>query len=293
VSVRVRSALLVLVAALVVAATQVVSVPRVAADATGSDGHGTVRVGVSSVHSGSSRSAPHGSDSNAATPESCVYEPAPAYLAQALGIGGPLPGEWLLFGCPGYDFGLANSAAIIWTNFVWVTDALQRSVVADVADQAESSIRLPSPVIEADPSGTTFVNLATWLWISPSVWHPLTATATAGGVAATATATPVRVEFTTGDGGSVSCDGPGTPYDPREPSSAQTTSCFHIYKSSSADQESPDGSPNDAAYFVTATITWSVTWHAVGAPGGGSLPTLRTTASARLRVEQIESVDLP
>ncbi len=292
-SVRVRSALLVLVAALVVPATQVVSVSRVAADATGSDGHGTVRVAVSSVHPGSDRSGPHRSDSNAVTPESCVYEPAPANLARALGIGGPLPGEWLLFGCPGYDLGLANSAAIVWMNFVWVTYSLPRSVIADVADQAESSITLPSPIIETDPSGTTFVNLATWLWISASVWHPLTATATAGGVSATATATPVRVEFTTGDGGSVTCNGPGNPYDLTEPSSAQTTSCFHIYKSSSANQESPDGNPNDAAYVVTATITWSVTWHAVGAPGGGSLPSLTTTVAARLRVEQIESVDLP
>ncbi len=292
-SVRVRSIVLVLVAVLVVAVTQVVSVVRVAADATGSDGHRTVKVGVSTVDPGSGRSGQGDSHNNAVTPDSCVYEPAPASLARDLGIGGPLPGQWLLFGCPGYDFGLANSAAIVWTNFVWVTYALQRTVIADVADQAESSITLPSPVIETDPSGTAFVNLATWLWISPSVWHPLTATATAGGVSATATATPVRVEFTTGDGGSVTCNGPGSPYDLREPSSAQTTACFHIYKSSSANQESPDGSPNDASYVITATITWFVTWHAVGAPGGGTLPALTTTASARLRVEQIESVDLP
>jgi len=136
------------------------------------------------------------------------------------------------------------------------------------------------------------VNLATWLWVSPSVWHPFTATATAGRVSATATARPVRVEFSTGDGESVTCDGPGTPYDPNEPSSTQTTACSHIYGSSSASQESPDGNPNDASYVVTATITWSVTWDVVGATGGGNLPPLTTTSTTRLRVEQIESVGL-
>ncbi|MGO9341315.1 MAG: hypothetical protein ACLP6E_02165 [Acidimicrobiales bacterium] len=292
-SARVRTALLVLVIAIVVAATQVVSVPKGAADATGSDGHGTVRVGASNGESGNGHSGAHGSESSAHSPGSCVYEPAPAYLAQELGVGGSLPGEWLLFGCPGFDLGMANSGAIVWMNVVWVTYALQKSVTADLADEAESSVTLPSPVIETDPSGTTFVNLATWLWVSPSVWHPFTATATAGGVSATATATPVRVEFTTGDGGKVTCNGPGTPYDLNESSSSQTTVCSHIYRSSSANQESPDGNPNDAAYVVTATITWSVTWKAVGATGGGNLPPLTTTSTARLRVEQIESVNLP
>ena len=152
---------------------------------------------------------------------------------------------------------------------------------------------LPSPLIKSDPAGSTFVNLATWFWVSPSVWHPFTATARAGRIAATATATPVQVVFSTGDGGSVTCDEPGTVYDPNEPSSEQRTSCLHTYKSSSVSQPSPDGNPNDAAYVVDATITWDVTWTAVGAPGGGTLPPLTTTSTGRLRVEQIESVESP
>lgn len=292
-SVRMKCHLSFLLLAIAIVAAQVVAIPAGSADATGSDGHGKVRVGASSGSSGTNYSGTGGSGSGAATPGSCIYEPAPPDVAQAFGVGGPLPGEWLLFGCPGFDLGLANSDGIVWMNVVWVTYAVPRALSTRAAEQAESSITLPSPVIETNPSGASFVNLSTWFWISSSVWRPFTATASAGGVSATATATPVRVEFSTGDGGSVTCQGPGTPYDRSEASSAQTTACSHIYRSSSANQQSPDGNPNDAAYLVTATITWSVTWEAVGAPGGGILAPMTTSSTARLRVEQIESVELP
>jgi hypothetical protein len=293
VSVRVKAGLTVLVIAIVIAGVQAVAIPKGSADATGSDGHGKVRVGASSGSSRPNQPGTSDSDGGAAFPGSCIYAPAPPYVARALGVGGPLPGEWLLFGCPGFDLGLANSQGIIWMNVVWVTYARPLAVNLRAAEQAESSITLPSPVIETDPSGTAFVNLSTWFWVSRSVWHPVTAIATAGGVTSAATATPIRVEFSTGDGGSFTCSGPGTAYDRSEPSSAQTTACFHVYHSSSANQQSPDGNPNNAAYVVTATITWSVTWDAIGAPGGGTLPPVTTTSTARLRVEQIESVELP
>ncbi len=292
-SFRLKSSLLVLVFACVVAVTQTVFVPRGFADATGSDGHGKVRVGASTGASGSKYPVTHGSGGSATETGSCIYEPVPSYTAQALGKGGPLPGEWLLFGCPGVDLGLFSSQGIVWMNVVWVTYVSSKPATVNVAEHAESSIALPSPVISTDPSGTTFVNLSTWFWVSSSAWHPFTATARAGGVSATAVARPVKVEFSTGDGGSITCNGPGTPYDKNEASSAQSTSCLHIYRSSSASQQSPDGNPDDAAYLVTATITWAVAWTAVGAPGGGTLPNLTTTSTARLRVEQIESVGRP
>ena len=291
-SVRIRAGLTVLVVAIVITGFQVVAIPKGSADATGSDGHGKVRVGASSGTSRPNDLGTSGSDGGAAFPGSCIYEPPSPYVAKAFGVGGPLPGEWLLYGCPGFDLGLVNSKGIVWMNMVWVTYARPLAVTLQAAEQAESAITLPSPVIETNPAGTAFVNLSTWFWVSSSVWRPFTATATAGGVTSSATATPIRVEFSTGDGGSVTCDGAGTAYDRSEPSSAQTTACSHIYHSSSVNEQSPDGNPNNAAYTVTATITWSVTWQAIGAPGGGSLPAVTTTSTARLRVEQIESVEL-
>ena len=273
-SVRIKAGLAVLVLATVIAGTQIVAVPTGSADATGSDGHGTVRVGASSGASRPNHPGTSSSDGGTTVPGSCIYEPAPAYMAQAFGVGGLLPGEWLLFGCPAFDLGLAGSENIVWMDVIWITYARPPAAPLRAAEKAESSITLPSPVIHTDPSGTAYVNLSTWFWVSQSVWRPFSATATAGGVTSTATATPVRFEFSTGDGGSLTCRGPGTAYDRSEPSSAQTTACSHVYRYSSANQQSPDGNRNDAAYLVTATITWSVTWEAIGAPGGGNLPHL-------------------
>ena len=100
------------------------------------------------------------------------------------------------------------------------------------------------------------VGVATWLWIEPGAWQTLTATASAGTVTTTATATPTKVVWDMGDGSTVTCDGPGTPYDPNDPTA--TTDCSYTWTQA-------------GSYQVTATIYWSVSWTAVGAPGGGNL----------------------
>jgi hypothetical protein len=160
-----------------------------------------------------------------------------------------------------------------------------------LALQAEQSMTLPAPVISSDPSGTSVVGLSTWLWVDPSIWTARSVTAAAGSVSATAVARPIGVTWTTGDGTVVTCGGPGVAYDPDQPSAWQSTYCSHVYSSTSLGQPSPDGDPDDGRYPVTATIEWSVSWSAVGAVGGGSLPTLYTTTATSLRVMQVESLN--
>jgi hypothetical protein len=160
-----------------------------------------------------------------------------------------------------------------------------------VAAQAAASIVLPPPSIELNPASFSVVNLPSWLAIAPAQWHPFTATATAGGVTVSAVATPVSVTWNMGDGaGIVHCDGPGTAYNPSLSESVQIPSCTYTYKRSSDGQPSVDGNPNDGAFRVTATVTWTVTWAAVGEPGGGTLPSLQTASTVGVRVEQVESV---
>lgn len=160
-----------------------------------------------------------------------------------------------------------------------------------VALQAESSLRLPTPSLRFSPVGASIVNLATWLWIDPSIWHQFTVTAAAGAVRATAVATPVSVTWQMGDGSDVECTGPGQPFDLTRPARQQVTVCQHTYLVSSLGQPSPDGDPDHAAYPVRATVTWFVSWTVEGAPGGGVLPSLATTALSSIRVVQVESIN--
>ena len=150
---------------------------------------------------------------------------------------------------------------------------------------------LPSPVLRLDPTGSSVVGLATWLWVDPILWRTDAVTASAGGVSATALARPVGIIWTTGDGAQVACGGPGVPYVAALAAVSQSTYCSHSYARSSFGQPTPDGDPDDGRYAVSATVEWAVSWTAVGASGGGMLPTLYTTGTTSLRVVQVESLN--
>src|ERR1700676_600492 len=96
---------------------------------------------------------------------------------------------------------------------------------------------LPGPTVGmSPPSGAQLVNFQDWLWVDPSTWHPISATANAGPVSATATATPDRVLYDMGNGAQVVCNGRGMPYNPGVPAAQQTTNCGYTYLASSAGQ---------------------------------------------------------
>lgn len=204
--------------------------------------------------------------------------------------GGPTPGGWFSVTCAD----LATGSIVTTTEWIAQSAATTPTPAVDprlLAEAAERSIRLPRPTLHFDPSGSAIVNLPTWLWIDPSLWRPEAVSASAAGITATAVATPRWVSWSMGDGTTVLCEGPGTAYDPAQPPDGQSTTCAHTYLASSAGQPSPDGDPNDAAFPVTATVDWSVSWSAVGAPGGGVLPDLTTSSSASERVSQVESLN--
>ena len=77
----------------------------------------------------------------------------------------------------------------------------------------------PAPEIRLNPPAgeEQVVNVPTWMWLDRSAWQPVSATASAGAVTVTATASPRSVRWDMGNGDVVVCDGPGTPYDPARP----------------------------------------------------------------------------
>ncbi|USX56436.1 hypothetical protein [Lentzea sp. HUAS12] len=166
---------------------------------------------------------------------------------------------------------------------VWVAAAEQAATVSpeQVAQMARRQLRLPAPVISASPSGTQLVRLPTWLWLSGG-WAPSSATASVPGVSMTASATPLSVTWSMGDGISVTCPGPGTPYqDVADPESA-SPDCGHTYVRSSA------GEPRQA-FVVSVTVLWTVTWN--GAGQTGTFPDLTTTGSTAFRVAESHALN--
>jgi len=155
---------------------------------------------------------------------------------------------------------------------------------AVLAQLAVSHLRLANPVIQSSPApgALQLTRLPVWLWIAPAAWQPQSATAQVPGESVTATATPVSAAWSMGDGTTVTCHGPGTPYSGGNPAAASPT-CGHTYQRSSAGQ--PAG-----AYQVTVTITWDITWTATGGAGGALAP-LHTIGAAQFQVAESQALN--
>lgn len=138
---------------------------------------------------------------------------------------------------------------------------------------------IPAPVVRtAPPRGSDgLVGLAEWFWVTN--WSARTARVRAGGVWAEVTARPTSMTIRPGRGlAPVSCDGPGTPYDPNRPAADQHSDCTYTYARSSA------GMPS-SAYQVTVTVTWGGVWSGSGG-AGGTLPTLSRSTTFPVRIAE-------
>lgn len=153
--------------------------------------------------------------------------------------------------------------------------------VAALAQQAVRKLQLRGADIgiAPDPAGRGTVGLPVWMWNipGPRTTGPATATATAGGVTVTATATVGKVVWDMGDGHSVTCTAPGTPYSGSY-GMADSPTCGYRYQTTSGHQ--PDGK-----FPVTATTTWNVHW--TGAGQTGDLTTTRAS-TVRLTIGEIQ-----
>ena len=195
----------------------------------------------------------------------------------------PATGTWYTVACPA-----TQSIASVWVpNRTGPAPAPRPVTPVVVAQEALARLHLGPPSIHmSPPSNDEVVNFSDWLWIDGSMWHPISATASVGGVSATATASPERVVWQMGDGSQIACSSPGTPYDSNAPPDRQTTDCTYAYPRSSA------GQPNNR-YTVTVTVYWHVTWTATGAPGGGNLGDVASdTASTPVEVDEIQAVNV-
>jgi hypothetical protein len=143
--------------------------------------------------------------------------------------------------------------------------------LAAIARQVYDEVPLvfPNPSTSPPADADQLVGFPTWLWIDPAAFQTFDARATLAGITVTVTAEPMAVMWTMGDGATVTCDGPGTPWNP-DGGDGQTTDCSHVYQHVSADQA-------DGRYPVSATVTWAVTWDSTTGEGGTLADASRTT----------------
>ncbi len=149
-----------------------------------------------------------------------------------------------------------------------------------VAAVARDQLVLPKVALRLSPVGEQLVGLPTWLWIEPASWAPVSKTVSVPGAAITATATPQSVTWATGDGASVVCPGPGTPYSSTSPPEAASPDCGHTYRALS-----PPG-----GFSLAATVTWDVQW--AGAGKSGVFPGLESTAAVTVTVVDAPAVNI-
>lgn len=192
------------------------------------------------------------------------------------------PGAWYIWKCTtaGVTDGLYHPP-------VWIPDGKQvpqqppLPAPAQLAQAAYRQLALPSPTIAVNPVGDQLVHLPTWLWLTAG-WTRTSATASVPGESVTATASPGSVSWSMGDGGRITCMGPGTPFRSGDNPTASSPDCAHTYLRSSADQPGQ-------VFSVAATVHWTVTW--TGAGQSGTFPGLTTTAHTTLRVAESQALN--
>jgi hypothetical protein len=135
-----------------------------------------------------------------------------------------------------------------------------------LAQQAIASMQLRAidigivPEPGADRLG--LIGLPTWMWVNQPdahTWGPITRSVSAGGVTATVTARVDRIMWNMGDGTTVTCTTPGTPYEDHY-GNTDSPDCGHRYTRTSV------GQPSNA-YTVTATSYWDIEWSGAGQGG--------------------------
>ncbi|MFI0020213.1 ATP/GTP-binding protein [Streptomyces griseus] len=162
---------------------------------------------------------------------------------------------------------------------VWIADGQAPDADTPVIDpeavarRAAASMRLAGPAV-ASPraAGTYVVGMPMWMWATPSptTTGPISASATAGGVTVTATAKVSTVRWAMGDGTTVTCHGPGTPYTPDQGKN-MSPDCGHRYQRTAHDEPGEE-------YQGAATATWTIAWTATALGDEGEFTETRQTA---------------
>nr|WP_228873963.1 ATP/GTP-binding protein [Streptomyces halstedii] len=135
---------------------------------------------------------------------------------------------------------------------------------AQLAQEAVEKMTLLGPQIgiTPKPGGKGVIGMPVYMWTEkgPETYGPNVASASAGGVTVTATAKVRKIVWTMGDGKTITCTTPGTPYK-AEYGKKPSPDCGHRYSV-------PSSTTSSGTFHVTATSTWAIGWEATSGPTG-------------------------
>ena len=152
-----------------------------------------------------------------------------------------------------------------------------------IRDQVTARIEPPAPSPETSPplARQTFVQVPTWLWVDPAGWEPIEVSETRGLTTVTVRATPDHARWVMGDGGGVTCFGPGVAWVSGLPEDA--TDCSYTYRHSSFGE--PEG-----RFSAQVTVTWEFEWW-INDVYQGVFGTLDLSAPFTVAVAEIQAVE--
>ena len=184
-------------------------------------------------------------------------------------------GRWFAEDCPPNAQGSVGGIVLIPEGNQVDPEALALDALATAS--------IDQPPISTSPSADRrlYTQVPTWLWLDGGWWRGYSATASAGRVTSTVTATPVVTDWEPGDGDQLTCRGPGVEWRRGLPDSA--TYCLHTYRHSSADR---DGD----AYTLGVTVRFEVSWTS-NTGQGGALSAITRSASRSVQVGEIQAVE--
>ena len=155
---------------------------------------------------------------------------------------------------------------------------------AELARRALAKVTLKGAQIGMAPKqgGAGLVSLPVWMWttVTPNTWGPISASESEAGLTVTITAKAESIVWDMGDGHSVTCASPGTPFKAGN-GGQQSPTCGYVYGSSSRDR-------SGGKYTVTATTDWRVDWS-----GGGSTGVIdqTRTAGTTVQIDELQVVN--
>ncbi len=159
-----------------------------------------------------------------------------------------------------------------------------RPTQSNIIASAMGALNPPRPTVLTSPNywSGLLVQTPTWLWVPLSYWRTYTTTVVVWGYVVTIYATPTVVRWNMGNGDSITCIGPGTPWIPGFGDALST--CKYIYRHSS------EGKSRDR-YKITATVTFVGSFTTVGLGGmSGPLGAVTRSSSVHAEVAEIQGL---